>query len=66
MENKKSASILKIILVILFGWTGWQRFTSKKYFSGLIYLVTFGLLAVGWILDIVSIIKHNETKFLNF
>lgn len=65
MENKKGASLLKIILVVLFGWTGWQRFATKKYVSGTIFLLTLGLLGVGWVLDAISIIKNNEIKFFN-
>ena len=41
-----------LILTFVFGWSGIQRFMTGKYITGVIYLLTFGLQGIGWILDI--------------
>ena len=66
MAKKKSgASLLKIILVILFGFTGWQRFVKGNWISGLVFLVSGGLFGIGWIIDAVTTITDNKTVFFN-
>lgn len=39
----------------LFGWMGAHRFYYGKPISGTIYFFTFGLLGVGWLLDLIFI-----------
>lgn len=48
---------VRLIITILFGWSGVHRFIDKKIGTGILYLFTFGLFGVGWIVDIVSAIK---------
>lgn len=44
---------LDFILCILFGYLGIHKFYERKIKIGLVYLFTFGLFGVGWIIDIV-------------
>lgn len=41
---------------IFFGCLGGHRFKLKKYMSGLWYILSFGLLGVGWLLDLLILI----------
>jgi DNA polymerase-3 subunit epsilon len=53
---KRSYIALLMILTMWFGFTGIQRFIKKQYFIGAVYLLTFGLLGVGWLYDIIKVI----------
>lgn len=44
-----------LILCILFGYFGVHRFYVGKAGMGLLYLFTFGLFGIGWIIDIFLI-----------
>lgn len=61
--------ISRMIITIMFGWLGVHKFIDKKPLQGFIYMFTFGLLAFGWIIDIVSSIqsfrKVNIKKIKN-
>lgn len=50
----KNASL---ILCILGGWLGLHHFYNKKIGLGILYLFTGGLFYIGWIIDIIKIIK---------
>ena len=42
-----------MLLCIFLGWIGVHRFYEGKTVTGVLYLCTFGLLGIGWIVDIV-------------
>lgn len=44
-----------LLLCIFFGGLGIHRFYEGKIATGLLYLFTYGLLGLGWIVDIVRI-----------
>lgn len=46
-----------ILIAILLGWCGGYRFYKKQVALGLLYLVTFGLFGIGWLVDIILSIK---------
>ena len=50
--KKKSVAL---ILCILLGWAGAHKFYVGKMGMGLIYLFTFGLFGIGWLVDILLI-----------
>lgn len=52
--SPKRKSIV-LILAILFGIWGIHRFYVKRWGTGLIWLFTFGLFGIGYILDIICI-----------
>lgn len=51
------------LLLFFFGWFGIHRFYLGRWFSGLIYLSTLGLLGIGVLLDIF--ILHNLVRETN-
>jgi TM2 domain-containing membrane protein YozV len=53
-------------LLWLFGFTGSHRFYYGKPVSGTIYLLTFGLFGIGWIVDLFLIPSMAEKADLRF
>lgn len=51
----KKSFLISYVLLICFGWFGVHRFYLGKWFSGLIYLGTFGLLGLGVLLDLFTL-----------
>lgn len=43
-----------LLVAIFLGWAGGYRFYKKQYVLGVIYLFTFGIAWIGWIVDIVT------------
>lgn len=41
------------VICLLFGWLGVHKFREKKTGMGILYLCTFGLFCIGWMVDIV-------------
>ena len=50
-----------VIMTLLFGWTGYYRFHKKQYGLGVLYLFTFGLFGLGWLVDIFAALKDNSS-----
>jgi len=50
----------------IFGFTGSHRFYYGKPVSGTIYFFTFGLLGVGWIIDLFLIPRMDRHADLRF
>ncbi len=46
----------------LFGFTGSHRFYFGKPISGTIYFFTFGLLGIGWLIDLFLIPGSNDRR----
>ena len=44
-----------LLLCLFFGWCGVHRFYEGKVITGLLYLFTFGLYGLGWLVDIIII-----------
>ncbi len=53
-------------LLWLFGFLGSHRFYYGKPVTGTIYFFTFGLLGVGWVVDIFLIPSMDNTADLRF
>ena len=51
---KFSKPFIEFYLCLFLGWAGAHKFYVKKYAVGVLYLFTFGLLGVGWIVDIIK------------
>ena len=43
----------KFLITLFFGWSGAHKFMESKIGVGILYLFTFGLFGVGWIVDSV-------------
>lgn len=50
-----------LVLAALFGWAGFHRFYVGKVFTGLIWLFSFGILGLGWALDVLLILTRSFT-----
>lgn len=66
MQNvsEKSRSVA-LMLAIFLGWLGAHHFYTGKTVKGVLYLFTFGLLGIGWIIDIFQIAGGNYTDNAN-
>lgn len=45
-----------LFLCVFFGWMGAHKFYEGKVGMGILYLCTVGLLGIGWIIDIISML----------
>lgn len=62
----QSHSIVIGYFLWIFGFLGAHRFYYGKQISGTIYLLTFGLLFIGWIIDLFLIPGMNEEADTRF
>lgn len=46
------------------GWFGLHKFYEGKAGMGVLYLCTFGLLCIGWALDIISILGKPDPYYV--
>jgi TM2 domain-containing membrane protein YozV len=53
-EGPKSYNVSWILLTFL-GWLGIHRFYLGKWFTGIVYLVTFGLFSAGILYDFLTL-----------
>jgi len=66
-HDSSSHSVLMGYILWIFGFTGSDRFYYGKPISGTIYFFTFGLLGIGWILDlflIPSMAREADLRFV--
>lgn len=67
MPNSKDTHSKVIGYILwLFGFTGSHRFYYGKPISGTIYFFTFGLLLIGWIVDLFLIPSMDRQADLRF
>jgi TM2 domain-containing membrane protein YozV len=62
----KTHSMLFGYILWIFGFTGAHRFYYGKPASGTIYLLTFGLFFIGWIVDLFLIPSMDRQADLRF
>ena len=51
-----------LICTIFGGWFGLHKFMKKETGMGILYLLTFGLFGIGWIIDIVIVAVSKQPK----
>lgn len=51
-----------LLIAIFLGWLGGYRFYKRQPLMGFIYLLTFGLFGIGWVIDIFSALKAMPPK----
>lgn len=58
--------ILNIILTIFLDpiWQGIRRILKGRILWGIIWIITGGLVGIGWIIDIIQVIFCRDIKFL--
>lgn len=49
-----TAAWTDFVICLLFGWLGVHKFREKKVGMGILYLFTFGLFCIGWVIDVVQ------------
>lgn len=49
---------IELWLCLLLGWLGAHKFYAGRPGMGILYLLTFGLCGIGWIVDSVNCIKR--------
>ncbi len=55
-EESPKSRLTCLILCFLFGWLGVHRFYVGKMPTGLLYVLTFGLFGIGWLVDTILIL----------
>ena len=49
---------VELCLCLLLGWLGAHKFYAGRIGMGFLYLLTFGLCGIGWILDTVKCVRR--------
>ena len=57
-----TATKTELVLCVLGGWLGLHQFYRRKPIMGIIYLLTFGLFGIGWIVDIISTLRRYKAS----
>ena len=50
-----------LVLALVFGAFGGHRFYAGKVGTGILFLITVGLLGVGWLIDVLTVAFGNFT-----
>ena len=67
MDNPNDTHLKRIgYITWLFGFTGSHRFYYGKPITGTIYFFTFGLLGIGWLIDLFLIPGMDEEADMRF
>ena len=58
--------VLLLVMSIIFGWIGVDRFMMGKVGTGLLKLITLGGLGVWWLIDLILIATKYEFKDVKY
>lgn len=56
---------ISLVLCILLGWLGAHRFYEGKFFTGILYLLTFGLFGVGIVFDLLRLAGQPKEYYIS-
>jgi len=62
MEKRKVNWVVCLVMSVVFGFLGVDRFIMGKVGTGLLKLVTFGGLGIWWLVDIILIATKHQYK----
>lgn len=62
MAKRKVSWVLVLIMSVVFGSLGVDRFIMGKVFTGILKLITFGGLGVWWLVDLILVATKYEFK----
>ena len=51
----KRDKVVTLVLCLLFGFLGAHKFYEGKFGMGILYIFTFGLFGIGWLVDLIVI-----------
>lgn len=54
MNSKNINSLAYFSVTFLLGWLGIHKFIDGKTGMGILYLLTFGLFGIGWLIDVIK------------
>ncbi len=57
---------ITLLLAIFLGWLGIHKFYERKFYMGLLYMVTGGFCGVGVILDIITLLGKPKVYYNYF
>jgi tryptophan-rich sensory protein len=65
-EIDKLAWLVKLVLTIFFDplIQGINRILRGKVIIGLLWIITFGIFGIGWLIDIVTVLFNKDITFL--
>lgn len=53
--------VTALVLCLLLGVLGAHKFYLGKFWVGVVYIFTYGLFGIGWLIDLVTLIAGNPT-----
>lgn len=62
--GKACNKTVALVLCIFLGYIGAHKFYEGKMGSGLLYLCTFGIFGIGWIMDILALLFKPQTYYV--
>ncbi|MBQ6270615.1 MAG: TM2 domain-containing protein [Clostridiales bacterium] len=62
--GKACNKTVALLLCICLGYFGAHKFYEGKAGTGLIYLCTFGLFGIGWLIDILALCAKPSTYYV--
>lgn len=62
--GKRINKWVAFLLCLIFGYWGIHKFYEGKIFAGVIYFLTFGLVGIGWIIDIFIILFKPDPYYV--
>ena len=54
-DVSRKSRLVALLLAVFLGYFGVHRFYAGQIATGIVYLFTFGLLGLGWVVDIIRI-----------
>ena len=63
-RKKRYNKWIAFFLSLFLGWLGAHKFYEESYILGIIYLVTGGLLGIGWLFDTIRYLKKPNPYYL--
>lgn len=63
-RGREKSKWVALILCIFLGWMGAHKFYEEKAGMGVIYLFTFGLFGIGWLIDFIALIFKPSVYYV--
>ena len=63
-RGKRCSKWTAFFLCLFLGFLGAHKFYEGKTGQGILYLLTFGLAGIGWIIDIIAILLKSDPYYV--